>query len=67
VIGVDGPRWLLRGTLLGRAAVEPEAAPPMEQALRNVVVVRGSEPMAPRESLALRLPAGAQADAEEEA
>ncbi|GAA1659674.1 DUF3710 domain-containing protein [Kribbella alba] len=67
VIGVDGPRWLLRATVLGRAAVEPEAAPPMEQSLRNVVVVRGSEPMAPRESLALRLPAGAQPAAEEEA
>jgi len=67
VIGVDGPRWLLRATVLGRAAVEPEAAPPMEQALRNVVVVRGAEPMAPRESLALRLPAGAQPAAEEEA
>jgi hypothetical protein len=67
VIGVDGPRWLLRATVLGRAAVEPDAAPPMEQSLRNVVVVRGTEPMAPRESLALRLPAGAQPAAEEEA
>jgi hypothetical protein len=60
VIGVDGPRWLLRGTVLGRAAVEPEAAPPMEQSLRNVIVVRGNEPMAPREALALRLPPGVQ-------
>jgi hypothetical protein len=67
VIGIDGPRWLLRGTVLGRAAVEPEAAPPMEDSLRNVVVVRGSEPMAPREALALRLPPGAQPAAEEEA
>jgi hypothetical protein len=67
VIGVDGPRWLLRATMLGRAAVEPDAAPPMEQSLRNVVVVRGTEPMAPRESLALRLPEGAQPAAEEEA
>ena len=67
VIGVDGPRWLLRATVLGRAAVEPEAAPPMEQSLRNVVVVRGPEPMAPRESLALRLPEGAQPGTEEEA
>jgi hypothetical protein len=67
VIGIDGPRWLLRATVLGRAAVEPEAAAPMVQSLRNVVVVRGSEPMAPRESLALRLPAGAQQAAEEEA
>jgi hypothetical protein len=67
VIGVDGPRWLLRATLLGRAAVEPDAAPPMEQALRNVVVVRGSEPMAVREPLPLRLPPGAQPAAEDEA
>jgi hypothetical protein len=67
VIGIDGPRWLLRGTVLGRAAVEPDAAPPMEDSLRNVVVVRGSEPMAPREALGLRLPAGAQPAAEEEA
>jgi hypothetical protein len=67
VIGVDGPRWLLRGTVLGRAAVEPDAAPPMEEAFRNVIVVRGTEPMAPRESLALKLPAGAQPAAEEEA
>jgi hypothetical protein len=60
VIGVDGPRWLLRGTILGRAAVEPEAAAPMEDSFRSVVVVRGAEPMAPREALPLRLPEGAQ-------
>ena len=35
VIGVDGPRWLLRATVLGRAAVEPDAATPMEETLRN--------------------------------
>ena len=60
VIGVDGPRWLLRATVLGRAAVEAEAAAPMEDVLRQVIVVRGSEPMAVRESLPLRLPPGAQ-------
>ncbi|MFC0625383.1 DUF3710 domain-containing protein [Kribbella deserti] len=65
VIGVDGPRWLLRGTILGRAGVEPEAAKPMEESFRKVVVVRGSEPMAPRESLALQLPGGMQPGEEE--
>lgn len=60
VIGVDGPRWLLRGTLLGRAAIEPDAASRLEDSFRRVVVVRGSEPMAPREPLALTLPPGAQ-------
>ena len=67
VVGVDGPRWLLRATLLGRAAVEPDAAAPMEEALRNVVVVRGAEPMAVRESLPLQLPPGAQPAPDEEA
>ncbi|WP_427893979.1 DUF3710 domain-containing protein [Kribbella sp. GL6] len=67
VIGVDGPRWLLRGTVLGRAAVEPDAAAPMEETLRNVVVVRGNEPMAVRESLPLRLPEGAQPNDAEQA
>jgi hypothetical protein len=65
VIGVDGPRWLLRGTILGRAAVEPEAAQVMEDAFRQVVVVRGNDPMAPREALALQLPVNVeQADPE---
>ncbi|WP_432892835.1 DUF3710 domain-containing protein [Kribbella sp. CA-245084] len=67
VIGVDGPRWLLRATVLGRAAVEPDAALPMEETLRNAVVVRGDEPMAVRESLPLRLPPGAQPTPTEEA
>ncbi|MEV0797067.1 DUF3710 domain-containing protein [Kribbella sp. NPDC050281] len=66
VLGVDGPRWLLRATVLGRAAVEPDAASAMEEALRNVVVVRGSEPMAVRESLPLRLPPGAEPADEEQ-
>ena len=67
VIGVDGPRWLLRATVLGRAAVEPDAAPPMEATLRNTIVVRGTEPMAVRESLPLQLPPGAEPAAEAEA
>ncbi|WP_328521425.1 DUF3710 domain-containing protein [Kribbella sp. NBC_00359] len=67
VVGVDGPRWLLRATVLGRAAVEPDAAAPMEETLRNVIVVRGAEPMAVRESLPLQLPPGAQPAPDEEA
>lgn len=67
VIGVDGPRWLLRATVLGRAAVEPDAAVPLEETLRNVVVVRGNEPMAVREGLPLQLPPGAQPNETEEA
>lgn len=55
-LGVDGPRWFLRALLTGPAAVEAAAAAPMLTALRLCVVVRGSEAMAVRDPLPLRLP-----------
>jgi len=60
VLGIAGPRWLLRATLLGKPAVEPEPDGVIESALRDVVVVRGTEAMAPGDPLPLRLPEGAQ-------
>ena len=60
-LGVDGPRWFLRGTISGPAASTPEAAAELEEAFRAVVVVRGSEPMPVREALPLTLPAEAAA------
>ena len=59
-LGVDGPRWFLRGVLSGRAALDPTTAGDLESLFRAVVVVRGSEAKPPREPLALILPAGAQ-------
>lgn len=58
-IGVDGPRWFLRGTVLGPAGAGGEAARAVEEAFRAVVVVRGSEPMPVRDPLPLTLPPGA--------
>ncbi len=55
-IGVDGPRWFVRALLTGPAAQDRSVAAPLEQALRSVVVVRGSEAMAVREPLPLHLP-----------
>jgi hypothetical protein len=55
-LGVDGPRWFLRGVLTGEAAVDEQAAEPLLALFRDVVVVRGSDPMAPREPIPLRLP-----------
>jgi len=60
-LGVDGPRWFLRGTISGSAAASPEAAAALEDAFRAIVVVRGSEPMPVREALPLTLPAEAAA------
>lgn len=55
-LGVDGPRWFLRGTISGAAASDPEAAAALEDAFRAIVVVRGTEPMPVREALPLALP-----------
>ena len=59
-LGVDGPRWFLRGVISGRAAVEDTKAEPLLQVFRDTVVVRGQDPMAPRELLTLTLPTEAQ-------
>lgn len=55
-LGVDGPRWFLRGVLSGRAAIDDAAAAPLLEVFRETVVVRGGEPMGPRELLTLVLP-----------
>jgi hypothetical protein len=55
-IGVDGPRWFLRGVLTGDAVVSDEAAAELLEVFRDVVVVRGADAMAPRDPIPLRLP-----------
>jgi Protein of unknown function (DUF3710) len=55
-VGIDGPRWFLRAMLLGPVAVDAKKAKPFEEALRAVVVVRGSEPLPVREPVPLQLP-----------
>jgi Protein of unknown function (DUF3710) len=55
-IGIDGPRWLLRGLIIGEAATGSESAEPFEELLSDIVVVRGDQPMPPRDMLELRLP-----------
>jgi hypothetical protein len=58
-VGVDGPRWFLRAVFHGEAVHKPDAAQELESVVRDVVVVRGPEAMAPRELLPLRLPEAA--------
>ncbi len=60
IVGVEGPRWLLRGTFLGRSAVEPDPEGEVESAFRDVIVVRGGAPMAPRDLIAMTMPAAAR-------
>ncbi len=66
-VGFDGPRWFLRGVFSGPAATNPQQAKPLEIVLTHVVVVRGSDPMAPRDALPLRLPTGLPGAAQEPA
>jgi hypothetical protein len=60
IIGVNGDRWMLRATLLGQPAVEPERAQDWEDALATVVVHRGDHAMPVGDALPLTLPDDAQ-------
>lgn len=56
---VQGPSWLLRGVLFGRAAAEPEnedATIAFEEFFANLVVRRGNEPVPPGVVIPLRIP-----------
>ena len=66
-VGVDGPRWFLRGLFTGPAADGGEPAGLLEEIFRDVVVVRGEHPVPPRDILELRLPPEAQKAFEEQA
>ena len=58
---VEGPRWLLRGTLMGRAAMaegEPARADIFVEFFRNLVVLRDEQPRVPGELIHLALPEG---------
>nr|WP_220476157.1 DUF3710 domain-containing protein [Microcella alkalica] len=60
-IGVDGPRWFLRGVVAGQGAVDAAAAEQIDDVFRSIVVVRGSTPMPPRDLIPLHVPTGATA------
>jgi hypothetical protein len=56
-VGVDGPRWFLRGVIGGAATADVDAAGQVEDLFRSIVVVRGGTPMPPRDLIPLRMPA----------
>ncbi|KKK07322.1 DUF3710 domain-containing protein [Micromonospora sp. HK10] len=68
-VGIDGPRWMVRGVFQGDAATDPAAAGPLAACLDGLVVDRGLEAKPVREPLPLRLPrevAEQQAGAQEQ-
>ncbi len=60
IIGVNGSRWMLRASLLGRPAVEPEQSADWEDALALVAVRRGAQAMPVGQPLPVTLPENAR-------
>lgn len=65
VSGIDGPRWMLRATFLGKAITDAAAFQRMVALVRQVVVVRGDAPMPPGEVIPLTPPARGDGDDDE--
>jgi hypothetical protein len=55
-LGVDGPRWMLRGVAAGPKEHANEAEELLRELTRHTVVVRGEEPMPVRTPLPVSLP-----------
>lgn len=57
VVGIDGPRWMLRGVFSGRAAVsEGPETDALNKFFADIVVERGEEPLAPRDLIPMHPP-----------
>lgn len=59
-VGVDGPRWFLRGVFMGAAARDAQAAAALEAILRGSAVRRGIEALPVGAPLPMQIPAAAQ-------
>lgn len=60
---VDGPGWVLRGVLMGKAALDPAdeaASVTLFEFFSNLVVRRGTKPVAPGNLLYMSVPEGKQ-------
>jgi hypothetical protein len=60
IIGVNGERWLLRATLMGRPAMEESLPADWAETIRSVAVQRGIGAMPVGEPLPVALPANAR-------
>jgi hypothetical protein len=60
-VGVDGPRWFLRGVISGAALTDPKAAADADDLFRAVVVHRDEVPMPPKDLLPIVMPGKATA------
>jgi hypothetical protein len=56
MVGINGPRWMLRCQLVGVAAQKPEQSAAWEDTIRKVAVHRGAHAMPVGEALELTMP-----------
>ncbi|AKV55348.1 hypothetical protein BACT_0858 [Bifidobacterium actinocoloniiforme DSM 22766] len=55
-VGVDGPRWMLRGIFSGPATKGGKEKETLDRYFMDVVVDRGEEPLAPRDRIPMHAP-----------
>ncbi|GHF18069.1 hypothetical protein GCM10017786_59760 [Amycolatopsis deserti] len=55
-VGVDGPRWMLRGVIAGPQSMAAEAPAVLRDIVRGTIVDRGDAPMPVRTPLPITLP-----------
>ncbi|WP_158891929.1 DUF3710 domain-containing protein [Amycolatopsis anabasis] len=55
-VGVDGPRWMLRGVIAGPQSQASQAPAVLRDIVRDTIVVRGEGPMPVRTPLTITLP-----------
>lgn len=55
-LAINGDRWMLRVVVSGDAAVQGDAQTKLNQALAEIEVVRGDEPMPPGQRLEIKVP-----------
>ncbi|PZF79207.1 DUF3710 domain-containing protein [Jiangella anatolica] len=58
VSAIDGPRWMLRATFLGKATNDAATFQRFVELVKQTVVIRGQAPMAPGDVIVLKPPAG---------
>ena len=55
-LGIDGPRWMIRAMIMGRAALKPDEAVILYDILKDTVIDRGDRPLPARQMLELTPP-----------
>lgn len=60
IVGINGSRWMVRATFLGKPAVDPEVAGEWEDALAQLAVRRGDQAMPVGDPLPVVLPDSAR-------